>query len=134
MRKENEIIQQKLSTRVSADTVKGRVWRDSSFPVESAALMQYVPHLNSIEPLQKGNAEEVLCQSLSLWLLWTRNWSRDGFPGRLHFDLSLKCLYSTVLMPQMSHCMPWTEYLQNIIKTMIHGAFHDAKDSLIQFS
>lgn len=36
-------------------------------------------------------------------------------------------------MPEMNHRMPWVEYLQSIIKSMIQGAFYAAHDSLIHF-
>lgn len=123
----------KLSSRISAEIPwKEAVWTDSFSLVESKALIHSIPNLNSIEPLQKDNTE-FRFQYLYQWLLWSSSWSNDGFPGRLHFDLSLKCLYSTVLMPHMTQWMPWVKYLQNIIKQKIHGAFHAANDSLVHF-
>lgn len=73
MKSQNEIIQLKLSNRVSAEVP----WKAAL--VEGKALMFSVLMRNSIEPLQKGNTKEVLFQYLYHRLLWNSNWGNDGF-------------------------------------------------------
>ena len=101
VKNKNEIIQQGFHR----DTLKAAVWRAASSLAKSKTLIRSVPGLSSVEPLL------VLVRYLYPWLWRNSSCSNDGFPGRLHFDLCLKCRHRTVLLPEMSHWMPWVKYL-----------------------